>query len=96
MMNFGRTGFSSFRRSAPGFFKSQQQFKNFARMQPAMSFSQMNNLSQKIMMSQLAQGRLSSANMLLMNIQMNYLLLNEETENGLNPLSEDLGMSNSP
>lgn len=42
-------------------------------------------------MIQLQQNRLCSANVLLTNIQMNYLLSNEEAECGVNPNSEDLG-----
>jgi len=58
-----------------------------------MNFSQMNMLSKQIVMSQMMQGRLTSVNMLLINIQMNQLMVNDEAECGLNPKSEDLGMS---
>ena len=85
MINFGRQGFNSFRRA------QGNTFKNFARMQPHMNFSQMNMLSKQIVMGQLAQGKLTSINMLLMNIQMNQLMVNDEAECGLNPNSEDLG-----
>ena len=87
-MNFGRAGFNSFRRSAGG---KSANFRNFARMQPNMNFSQMNMLSKQIVMGQSIQGRLTSANILLMNIQMNQLMLNDEAECGINPNSEDLG-----
>lgn len=39
----------------------------------------------------MAQQRLTATNMLLCNMRMNYLLLNEEAELGINPNSEDLG-----
>ena len=42
-------------------------------------------------MMQASQTRLTAANMLMTQIQMNYLLLNEEAELGINPNSEDLG-----
>jgi len=41
-------------------------------------------------MVQAQQMQLTAANMLMMNIQMNWLLLNEEAESGINPNSEDL------
>ena len=56
-----------------------------------MNFSQFSMLQKQIMFTQLAQQRLTAANMLICNMQMNYLLLNEEAELGINPNSEDLG-----
>jgi hypothetical protein len=43
------------------------------------------------MMIQAAQQNLTAANMMMLNIQMNYLLLNDQTEAEVNPNSEDLG-----
>ena len=60
-------------------------------MQANMNFSQFSSLSKQIQMIQLQQNRLCSANILLTNIQMNYLLSNDEAECGVNPNSEDLG-----
>ena len=42
-------------------------------------------------MVQAQQNQLAAASMLMMNIQMNWLLANEEAECGINPNSEDLG-----
>lgn len=69
----------------------QQQFKQFKRMQTHMSFSQFSVLNKQIQMVQLAQNRLTSANVLLTQIQLNFLLTNMEAECGVNPNSEDLG-----
>jgi len=43
------------------------------------------------MMIQAAQQQLTAANMMLLNIQMNYVLMNDQTECEVNPNSEDLG-----
>ena len=51
----------------------------------------MNMFSSQMYMIQAQQGRLTAATTLLMNMQMNWLLLNEETENGLSAASEDIG-----
>jgi hypothetical protein len=56
-----------------------------------MSFAQFNMLGKQIMMIQAAQQNLTAANMMMLNIQMNYLLLNDQTEAEVNPNSEDLG-----
>ena len=42
-------------------------------------------------MVQLQQNRLAAANFLMTQIQMNYLLSNDEAEAGLNSKAEDLG-----
>jgi len=60
-------------------------------MQTQMSFAQFSMLNKQVSMIQVAQHRLVSANMLLTQIQMNYLLSNDEAESGVNPKSEDLG-----
>jgi len=72
-MNFGRGFQSGFKRastnSGAGFFKGQQgSFKNFARMQAHMNFSQINMLGSKMMMIQAQQNNLTAANMLMCNI----------------------------
>ena len=51
----------------------------------------MGMLKKQICMIQLQQNRLQAANCLLTQIQMNYLLSNDEAECGVNPNSEDLG-----
>ena len=51
----------------------------------------MTMLRGQMFMVQAQQMQLTAANMLMMNIQMNWLLLNEEAESGINPNSEDLG-----
>jgi len=58
-----------------------------------MNFAQFSVLQKQIMITQMAQQRLTASNMLLCNIRMNYLLLNEEAEQGINSNSEDLGKS---
>ena len=60
-------------------------------MQAQMNFQQFATLNKQIMMIQMAQTQLTATNLLLQNIRMNALLLNDETENGVNPNSEDLG-----
>jgi len=55
-----------------------------------MTYTQMNMFSSQMYMIQAQQGRLTAATTLLMNMQMNWLLLNEETENGLSAASEDI------
>ena len=45
----------------------------------------------QMFMVQAQQNRLVATNTLLMNMQMNWLLLNEETENGLSAAAEDIG-----
>jgi len=59
-------------------------------MQTHMNFSQMTMLRGQMFMVQAQQNQLAATNMLMMNIQMNWLLLNEEAECGINPNSEDL------
>jgi hypothetical protein len=44
----------------------------------------------QMIMIQAQQNRLVATNTLLMNMQMNWLLLNEETENGLSAAAEDI------
>jgi hypothetical protein len=44
------------------------------------------------MMIQAAQQQLTAANMMLLNIQMNYVLMNDQTECEVNPNSEDLDL----
>ena len=56
-----------------------------------MNFQQFSMLNKQVNMMQASQTRLTAANMLMTQIQMNYLLLNEEAELGINPNSEDLG-----
>ena len=73
-----------------GSFKSGS-FKSFARMQTHMSFSQFSMLNKQVSMVQLAQNKLTSSSLLMQQIRMNYLLLNEEAELGINAKSEDLG-----
>ena len=95
-MFFGRGFHQGFKRGAfngyqKGRFPGGGSFKNFARMQTHMSFSQITMLRGQMFMSQAQQGQLAACNMLMMNIQMNWLLLNEEAESGINPNSEDLG-----
>ena len=60
-------------------------------MQTHMTFTQMNMLRPQMYMIQAQQNRLVATNTLLMNMQMNWLLLNEETENGLSAAAEDIG-----
>jgi len=60
-------------------------------MQTSMSYSQATGVNKQVQMIQLAQNKLSATNLLLTNIQMNYLLANDEAESGLSPNSEDLG-----
>lgn len=67
------------------------QFKNFSRMQVHMSYCQFSMLNKQIQMVQLAQNKLTATNLLMQQMKMNYLLLNEEAEMGLNSNSEDLG-----
>lgn len=62
-------------------------------MQAHMNFSQFNMLNRKLMMVQAEQNNLQATNMLMMNIQFNYLLENEEAEMGVSKNSEDLGKS---
>ena len=62
-------------------------------MQQSMNLSQFSTLNKQIMMVQLHHNRLSATNLLLTNIQMNYLLTHDEAECGLSPISEDLGKS---
>jgi hypothetical protein len=50
----------------------------------------MTMLRGQMFMVQAQQNQLAATNMLMMNIQMNWLLLNEEAECGINPNSEDL------
>lgn len=66
-------------------------FKTFNRMQTQMSYSQFSMLYKQVTMVQLAQNKLTATSLLMQQIRMNYLLLNEEAENGLNSNSEDLG-----
>jgi hypothetical protein len=88
--------FSMFARGfQQGFKRAGPQFRSFTRMQANMSYNQFSSLNQKIQMVQMSQTKLSAANLLLTNIRMNYILLNEEAELGLNALSEDLGKYNS-
>ena len=56
-----------------------------------MTFSQMSSLRGQMMMIQAQQNRLVATNTLLMNLQMNWLLLNEEAESGLSADAEDIG-----
>lgn len=63
-------------------------------MQAHMNFSQFNMLNRKLMMVQAEQNNLQATNMLLMNIQFNYLLENEEAEMGVSKSSEDIGKWN--
>lgn len=75
-------------------YKGQRsQFKNWSRMQAHMSFSQASVLGKQITMIQAAQQNLTATNMMILNLQMNYLLLNDQAESDVNPNSEDLGKS---
>lgn len=56
-----------------------------------MNFMQFSMLNKQVNMMQASQQKLTATNLLMTQIRMNYLLLNEEVELGLNPNSEDLG-----